>query len=82
MLEKCNIRSASARYDIHVNQPVVGEDIGLNNFGVVEIDVAFLYPNTDSEVVETLEFHAIFQIVRVGNVLESMEPVTSVSLAM
>lgn len=55
-----------------MKQAVVGQDVALNDLGVVEVDLAVSDVNADLGVVVSTEFLTILKERRIGDLLESM----------
>lgn len=62
-----------------MDQAVVGEHVGLDNLGVVEVDVIALNEDTDGSLVESSDNHSVGEIVGVSDLVQGVGAVQRVS---
>lgn len=58
--------------NLHVDETVVGEHVGLDDFGVVEVDVVALDVNADSGLVESSHNHSVGEIISVSDLVQGV----------
>ena len=62
-----------------MDQAVVSEHVGLDNLGVVEVDVIALNEDTDGSLVESSDNHSVGEIIGVSDLVQGVGAVQRVS---
>lgn len=65
--------------NLHVDEAVVGEHVGLDHLGVVEVDVITLDEDTDGGLVESSDNHSVGEIIGVSDLVQGVGAVKGVS---
>lgn len=63
-----------------MDQTVISEYIRLDNLGVIKVNIAPLDADFNCRLVECSEYHSIFEIIRVCDLVQCMSSVQGISV--